>query len=640
MPELKEIILFLLAFIWVVIGSTHVAKLFQKFKLPLITGFLLSGILIGPFGLKLIQPEAIQKLDFINYTALAFIALAAGSELYIKEIKNNIKSILWNTFGQLIVIFAIVSLTIYLLQNFIPFMRELPQFSKISIAILTGTIFIARSPSSTIAVINEMRAKGRFTRMVISSTVLLDVLVIFLFTICLSIAHTFVIGTDFSYKFILFLIIELAVTFILGLLVSKILEIILKLAVETKYKAGIVLLMGFLVYLLTKITGNLSLKYINHEFHIEALLVCIIASYRITNYSKLRVELHKIIEDLGPIVYAAFFTLVGASLALDVLLQMWLVEIIVFIVYIISLFIGTYLGNTFASNPKLYRRIGWMPFLTQAGVGFALIFEVSGSFPEWGSQLSTVIIAVIILNQIIGPPLFKWALKLVGESRTRAKTDIEPNKNALIFGIEHQSIELVKSLQRDHYEVEVATVEQRDNINQLENTKIHYLEHLTMTCLNKINISKFDVIVLMLSDKENFKISELIYENIGTQIVIVRLLDSVYADKFRELGVIVVDPADAIIRLLEQFVRSPITASLLLGEEDHKAMVDFKVLDLELHGMALRDLRLPNDVIIVSVKRKGQVLISHGYTRLRIGDIVTMVGSLESLENLSLQFQE
>ena len=97
-------------------------------------------------------------------------------------------------------IFAIVSLTIYLLQNFIPFMRELPQLSKISIAILTGTIFIARSPSSTIAVINEMRAKGRFTRMVISSTVLLDVLVILLFTICLSIAHTFVIGTDFSYS--------------------------------------------------------------------------------------------------------------------------------------------------------------------------------------------------------------------------------------------------------------------------------------------------------------------------------------------------------------------------------------------------------------------------------------------------------
>ncbi len=640
MPELKEILLYLLAFIWIVIGSTQVAKLFQKFKLPLITGFLLSGFLIGPFGLKLLQTEAIQKLDFVNYTALAFIALAAGSELFIKEIKNNIKSILWNTFGQLIIIFTIVSLSVYFLQDFIPFMKKLPEYSKISIAILTGTIFIARSPSSTIAVINEMRAKGRFTRMVISATVLLDVLVILLFTICLSVAHTLVTDADFTYKFILFLLLELLITFAAGFILSKLIEFILKLPVGSRYKAGITLLAGFLVYQFSKGIGHISLSYINHEIHIEALLVCIIASYRITNYSKLRVDLHKIIEDLGPLVYAAFFTLVGASLALDVLLNMWYVELFLFVVYFISLFIGTYLGNTFAANPKIYRRIGWMPFLTQAGVGFALIYEVSGSFPEWGNQLATVIIAVIILNQIIGPPLFKWALKLVGESRTKAKSDIEPNKNALVFGIEHQSIELVKNLQKDQYEVEVATVEERKNVEQLGNTTIHYLQHLTMTCLNEINISKFDVVILMLSDKENFKISELIYENIGTQVVIVRLFDSVFADRFRELGAIVVDPADAIIRLLEQFVRSPITASFILGKEDHKAMVDFKVLDLELHGMALRDLRLPNDVIIVSVKRKGQVLISHGYTRLRIGDIVTMVGSVDSLENLSLQFQE
>ena len=69
-------------------------------------------------------------------------------------------------------------------------------------------------------------------------------------------------------------------------------------------------------------------------------------------------------------------------------------------------------------------------------------------------------------------------------------------------------------------------------------------------------------------------------------------------------------------------------------------MVDIKVQDKNLHGIALRNLRLPPDVLILSVKRKGQMLISHGYTRLRRGDIVTMVGSIESLEDLSLQFEE
>ncbi len=57
--------------------------------------------------------------------------------------------------------------------------------------------------------------------------------------------------------------------------------------------------------------------------------------------------------------------------------------------------------------------------------------------------------------------------------------------------------------------------------------------------------------------------------------------------------------------------------------------------------MALqRDLRLPSDTLILAVKRKGQMLISHGYTRLRRGDIVTVVGSMESLEDLSLRFEE
>jgi Trk K+ transport system NAD-binding subunit len=57
-----------------------------------------------------------------------------------------------------------------------------------------------------------------------------------------------------------------------------------------------------------------------------------------------------------------------------------------------------------------------------------------------------------------------------------------------------------------------------------------------------------------------------------------------------------------------------------------------------LHGVYLRNLRLPADVIVLSVKRGGQMIISHGYTRLRRNDIVTFVGSIESLDNVSLRF--
>ena len=60
----------------------------------------------------------------------------------------------------------------------------------------------------------------------------------------------------------------------------------------------------------------------------------------------------------------------------------------------------------------------------------------------------------------------------------------------------------------------------------------------------------------------------------------------------------------------------------------------------DVFGVALRDLRLPSDILILSVTRGGNMLISHGYTRLRKGDHVTIVGSVESLEKMEVYFSE
>lgn len=640
MLEFGKIFIIVLGFLWVVIGSNQVAKIFQRIKLPLVTGFLLSGILIGPFGLELIEIKSIEKLQFVNNTSLAFIALLAGSELYLKEIRNSIGSIVWNTLGQLIITFLIVSGSVFFLEEYIPFMYNMSTPVKIAVAMLAGTIFIAKSPSSVIAVINELRAKGRFTKMAISVTVLLDVLVIVLFTICLTVAKNLIHETEFNFNFILFLIFQLIITVIIGFLFAKLLELLLIFSVSKYIKSIIILALGFGIYELSHFLELLSLKLLDTEIIIEPLLICIISSFFITNYSKLREHFHIILKDIAPIVYATFFTLAGATLSIDVLAKTWSVALLIFFVYMIALIIGSFSANSLAKNPSLYGKVGWMPFITQAGVGFALVYEVALGFPEWGHQFATIIIAVIVLNQLIGPPLFKWSLKLVGESRIHAKIDFEKNRNALVFGLEHQSLDLARGLLKDNYSVEIASFERRKNIDHITDFKIHFLEELCVECLELIDIKKFETVILMLSDDENYKVCELIFEKIGTKIVIVRLFDSIYADKFHELGALVVDPSTAISKLIEQFVRSPIAASMMLGEEDTKTMVDIKISDKHLHGVALRDLRLPPDVLILSVKRKGQMLISHGYTRLRRGDIVTIVGSLESLDNISLQFNE
>lgn len=629
----------LFAFIWVVIASNQVAHFFQKIRLPLITGFLLSGLIIGPFGLDLIQLKSIENLRFVNNTSLAFIAIVAGTELYLKEIRTAVKSIFWNTLTQLIIIFVIISVAVFFLEDLIPFMAGMNTPSKIAVAILTGTIFIAKSPSSVVAVINEMRAKGPFTKMAIGVTVILDVAVIVLFTICLTIANNLIHGTPFNYTFIIVLFLELLITVLFGFLFSKILTALLALPIANYIKIVALLFCGFGVYKLSYLLESFGSSYLGLDMLIEPLLVCIIASFLVTNYSRYRDDLNVLIRQIGPAVYAAFFTLAGATLSVDILIKTWGIALIIFALYIVSLITASYLGNGLALNPKLYRKVGWMPFITQAGVGFALVYEVAHGFPAWGNEFATIIIAVIVLNQLIGPPLFKWAIKLAGESNLPLASK-RGNKNVLIFGLEHHSLGLARDLKNDYYSAEIASVERKKNIPQITDIKLHILEGLTAKCLKNIQIEKFHTIILMLSDGENYKVCRLLFNYFEAKVVIVRLFDSIYADKFTELGALVVDPSSAINRLIEQFVRSPIAASMVLGGKDKKVLVDIKVRDKHLHGIALRDLRLPPDTLILSVKRKGQMLISHGYTRLRKGDIVTVVGSMESLEDLSLQFEE
>ena len=125
----------------------------------------------------------------------------------------------------------------------------------------------------------------------------------------------------------------------------------------------------------------------------------------------------------------------------------------------------------------------------------------------------------------------------------------------------------------------------------------------------------------------------------GTKDIIVRLNHRYNFEKFHKLGCLIVDPGTAIVSLMDHFVRSPQAASLLLGMEENQDTMDVEVMNQDLRGLPLRDLRLPSDIIVLSIKRGGHMLITHGYTRLRIGDILTMVGSKDSLKQVALRFE-
>ncbi|MBI1307505.1 MAG: potassium transporter TrkA [Bacteroidetes bacterium] len=636
----REILIYLAGFICVLFASDYFGKYLQKRKLPLITGFLILGMALGPQLIGLIKKEAIPHLLFINDMSLAFIAFAAGAELYLKEIRGQIKSIVWNTVGQLVFTFGLSAFAVYSLSDHIPFMREMSAHHKMAVALMTATIFVARSPSSAIAVINEMRAKGPFTQTAIGVTVIIDVLVIILFTICFAIASTLIGGGEVNFKAILLLLVELVDSVFFGFLLGKIISGMLKITGRNFLRTALLLLIGYLAFYASHLLQAYSEELIGIELHFEPLLVCITASFIVTNRSEFRVEFQEVIDKTGPFIYVAFFTLTGVMMSLDVIVEIWSIALMLFAVRLITIMIGAYVGSTLARDEKLHKRISWMPYVTQAGVGLGLAIEAGGEFSGWGNEFATLIIAVIVMNQIVGPPLFKWALNLAKESRLKADSTQDGIRDAIIFGLEDSSLALARQLQNHGWEAKIASLRNQVDTALAKDVDIRFIDSISVANLRKLDAHKSESIILMLSDEQNFQLCEMIYEHIGTQNVVVRLQKRTNFSRFHELGALIVEPATAIVSLLDHFVRSPGAASLLLGMEKGQETIDIEVQDKSMQGIAIRDLKLPTDVVVLSVRRKDQMIISHGYTRIRRGDVITLIGPLESLENTRLLFEK
>ncbi|MEQ9591937.1 MAG: cation:proton antiporter [Cyclobacteriaceae bacterium] len=635
----SELLVDIIGFGIVAIASFQVAGYLQRFKLPLITGLIVTGIVAGSSLLNFIPRESLHQLQFLNDIALAIIAFSAGSELYLKELRSRFESIKWMTASQLVVTFVLGAVSVFFLSDLIPFMRDMSTPVRWAVASLFGTIFVARSPSSAIAIINELRASGPFTKTTIGVTVVKDVLVIILFTLCITFSGTIINGEPINFTFVLVLIFELFFSFVSGLLLGKLLLFPFSFGFSKYVKRTLVILIGFGVYSFCAYVKQESTYWIGHQFSLEPLLICIVGSFILTNHTKHRIEFIDVLNKISPAIFIVFFTLAGASLSLQVFVTVLDVALIFFLIRIVTLFFGGFLGAVLARDKKQFRLISWMPYVTQAGVALGLTTIISNAFPEWGVQFETIIISIIVINQLIGPPLFKWAVNYLGESHLRHPTPaFDGVKDAYIFGLENQSLALARQLKKNNWESKIITLEPVDDLMKDPELDIVFVPSLTFDQISKLKIESADAIVCMLSDEENYAIAEMIYEQVGTRDIIVRLNERSNMQRFHELGALIIDPSTAMVGLLDHFVRSPGATSLLLGMDKSQDTLDIEISNKDIHGMTLRDLRFPTDVIILSVKRRGQVIISHGYTRLRLKDIVTLVGSPKSLEEVRVKF--
>ena len=205
-----------------------------------------------------------------------------------------------------------------------------------------------------------------------------------------------------------------------------------------------------------------------------------------------------------------------------------------------------------------------------------------------------------MLNQIVGPPFFKWAINHVGESHTRADTpEFDGVRDAIIFGFEDQALAVARQLGAHGWQVKIACKSlngQQFAPQGSPDITVCPVPEYTRETLQQLDADRAEAIVTMLSDDDNYLICELAFEHFGTRDLIVRLNDRANFSKFHELGALIVDPSTAMVSLFDHMVRSPVATSVLLGLEEDQDIIDIEVRDPFLHGVALRDLRLPEEV--------------------------------------------
>ncbi len=397
------------------LASHILGRLLSTFGLPLITGYLLGGILLGPEGLGLVSLEVKNSLLTINQIALGLIALTAGGELALGRLRPRLRAISWVSLCQTLIVFSLTAggLVGYeLLGRSLGWSTLLPGGLDLqhvlAMGLILGLVATANSPASTVAIINELRARGPFTTLAIGTTVVKDVLVILLMALVLMISRGFVDSGDGIDPGLLGRIpLEVAASLAVGAILGTIL--IFYLARVDREVALFLLAMVIL--------GIEVVVLVEEHFHLHLhfLLIFIAAGFVVENASARGEAMIQGLERSSLPIYVIFFTFSGVGLDLGSLRMLWPLAFGFVIWRVILLYASTSLGSRLAGEDRGTGRLSWTAFVAQAGISLGLAELVALQFPHMGNQIRTFVLAIVAVNQLVGPILFGWALRRVGE---------------------------------------------------------------------------------------------------------------------------------------------------------------------------------------------------------------------------------
>ena len=395
------------------------SRLAKIVKLPAVTAYLISGVLIGPFVLGAlgipgigITSKQIEGFGLISDLALGFIAFSMGNEFRLSQLKKIGKQATVIGVLQALITTVVVDIALIALHFAMPNTLSIPA------AIVLASVATATAPAATLMVVKQYKAKGPVTDVLLPVVALDDAVGLVVFAISFGIARS--MGTAGVSP--LAIILEPLIEIVLSLLLGFVMGLLFTLCEKYFHSRSKRMAVSVTFVMMTVAISSLKFEVGGIHIAFSSLLACMMLGTVFCNICEVSEDLMDRADRWTTPVLILFFVISGAELDLSVFTQ-WTV-VVVGIVYIFARSLGKYYGANISarmtkSDPNIVKYLG-ITLLPQAGVALGMAIKAIELGPD-GAIVRNITLFAVLIYEIGGPFLTKIALTKAGDIKEEGR---------------------------------------------------------------------------------------------------------------------------------------------------------------------------------------------------------------------------